>query len=72
MNMVHDITYRYGFTEKAFNFQMNNFNRGGQENDGIVVSVNDLTQENNAAFTTLPECVSLFFLKNILGWISDY
>jgi len=60
MNMVHDITYRYGFTEKAFNFQMNNFNRGGKENDGIIVSVNDATDDNNAAFATLPEYVPTF------------
>jgi extracellular elastinolytic metalloproteinase len=24
VNTVHDITYRYGFTESAFNFQNNN------------------------------------------------
>jgi len=60
MNMVHDVTYRYGFTETGFNFQMSNFNRGGRENDGIVVSVNDETQDNNAAFTTLPECAPTF------------
>jgi len=57
LNMAHDVTYRYGFTERAFNFQMSNFNRGGQENDGIVVSVNDITNLNNAGFTTAPECV---------------
>ena len=63
MNMVHDITYRYGFTEKAFNFQMSNFGRGGRENDGIVMSVNNKTRENDATFFTPPECVPTFLFK---------
>ena len=55
MNMVHDFTYRYGFNESAFNFQMSNFKRGGQENDGVIVSVNNKTKYNNAGFATPPE-----------------
>jgi extracellular elastinolytic metalloproteinase len=57
LGKVHDVTYRYGFTEKAFNFQSSNFNRGGRENDGIVVSVHDRSKNNNAFFYALPECV---------------
>ena len=57
LNMVHDITYRYGFTEVAFNFQETNFDRGGKENDGITVGVNHGPKYNNAFFTTLAECV---------------
>ncbi|KAH9269455.1 hypothetical protein BASA83_008538 [Batrachochytrium salamandrivorans] len=37
-NMVHDITYRYGFTEKAGNFQKNNFRKGGKGNDAITIN----------------------------------
>ena len=55
MNKVHDFTYRYGFTESAFNFQMSNFNRGGQENDGVIISVNNRTKFNNAGFGTPAE-----------------
>lgn len=55
MNKVHDLTYRYGFTESAFNFQMSNFNRGGEENDGVIISVNNRTKYNNAGFGTPAE-----------------
>jgi hypothetical protein len=57
LGKVHDVTYRYGFTEDAYNFQTSNFNRGGQQNDGIIVSVNDRSEYNNAFFTTPPEFV---------------
>ena len=30
INTVHDLSYRYGFTEVAFNFQTNNFGLGGK------------------------------------------
>ncbi|KAH6565583.1 hypothetical protein BASA62_007165 [Batrachochytrium salamandrivorans] len=29
-NLMHDITYQYGFTEKTGNFQKDNFGKGGQ------------------------------------------
>ncbi|KAH6559834.1 hypothetical protein BASA62_000311 [Batrachochytrium salamandrivorans] len=29
-NVMHDISYQYGFTESAGNFQKDNFNKGGQ------------------------------------------
>ncbi|KAJ1332229.1 hypothetical protein BSLG_010821 [Batrachochytrium salamandrivorans] len=29
-NLMHDITYQYGFTEKAGNFQKDNFGKGGK------------------------------------------
>ena len=57
LGKVHDFTYRYGFTEDAYNFQTSNFNHGGQQNDGIIVSVNDRSEYNNAFFTTPPEFV---------------
>ncbi|KAH6572707.1 hypothetical protein BASA62_003246 [Batrachochytrium salamandrivorans] len=38
-NLMHDITYQYGFTEKAGNFQKDNFGKGGRGNDAVVVNV---------------------------------
>jgi len=56
-NVVHDIVYRYGFTEQAFNFQSNNFGKGGKGGDPVLVSVHNNTGMNNAGFSTPPECV---------------
>jgi len=56
-NVVHDIAYRYGFTEQAFNFQYNNFGNGGKGGDPVLVSVHTNTGMNNAGFSTPPECV---------------
>ncbi|KZW02695.1 hypothetical protein EXIGLDRAFT_732940 [Exidia glandulosa HHB12029] len=54
-NMAHDILYRYGFTEEAFNFQNNNFGKGGNETDVVFISVQDASDNNNANFATLPD-----------------
>lgn len=51
-NTVHDFFYRYGFTEAAFNFQQYNFNRGGQEGDRVLLSVQHDGLKNNATFAT--------------------
>ncbi|KAF8649604.1 hypothetical protein AX16_005695 [Volvariella volvacea WC 439] len=55
INTVHDFTYRYGFTERAYNFQNNNFGRGGSGNDRVQISVQDTDGTNNANFLTLPD-----------------
>ncbi|TRM64075.1 Fungalysin metallopeptidase-domain-containing protein [Schizophyllum amplum] len=34
-NTLHDVSYVYGFTESAFNFQLRNFDKGGAEGDRI-------------------------------------
>ena len=52
INSVHDITYRYGFTEKAFNFQANNFGKGGAENDPVQLTVQAPEKTENAWFMT--------------------
>ncbi|KAF5351188.1 hypothetical protein D9756_008180 [Leucocoprinus leucothites] len=52
VNTVHDFTYRYGFTERTFNFQQNNFGNGGAQNDRVTVSVQDSAGLNNADFAT--------------------
>ncbi|KAH9244679.1 hypothetical protein BASA81_017904 [Batrachochytrium salamandrivorans] len=36
---MHDITYQYGFTEKAGNFQKDNFGKGGEDGDAVAVTV---------------------------------
>ncbi|KAG8762487.1 hypothetical protein FRC12_009015 [Ceratobasidium sp. 428] len=54
-NMVHDLLYRYGFTETAFNFQRNNNGKGGAENDQVLLSVQDKSGTNNANFATPPD-----------------
>ncbi|KAG8902106.1 hypothetical protein FRB99_004833 [Tulasnella sp. 403] len=53
-NMYHDLLYKYGFTETAFNFQNTNFGNGGAENDAVemIVQANGL---NNANFATPPD-----------------
>ncbi|KAF5346156.1 hypothetical protein D9758_009963 [Tetrapyrgos nigripes] len=54
-NTLHDIWYQYGFTESAFNFQQNNFGKGGAGNDRVQISVQDPSGTNNANFATPPD-----------------
>ncbi|KAJ3486320.1 hypothetical protein NLI96_g4333 [Meripilus lineatus] len=54
-NVVHDFSYKYGFTEEAFNFQNNNFGYGGYGNDRVSISVQDPSGRNNAFFATPPD-----------------
>ncbi|KAK7685033.1 hypothetical protein QCA50_011869 [Cerrena zonata] len=55
VNSVHDIAYRYGFTESTFNFQVNNFGKGGKGADRVTVSVQDSAGTDNADFSTPPD-----------------
>jgi len=55
VNTIHDFTYKYGFTEAAFNFQQTNFGKGGAEGDRVTVSVQDSGGTDNADFTTPAE-----------------
>ncbi|KAG7088983.1 hypothetical protein E1B28_012929 [Marasmius oreades] len=54
-NEFHDILYRYGFTENTFNFQSDNFGKGGQANDPVQMSVQDPSGFNNANFAAPPD-----------------
>ncbi|KAK1224020.1 hypothetical protein PQX77_013081 [Marasmius sp. AFHP31] len=54
-NTVHDVLYKYGFTESAFNFQNDNFGKGGLGNDRVTMSVQDSSGTNNANFATPPD-----------------
>ncbi|KAJ7282226.1 Fungalysin metallopeptidase-domain-containing protein [Mycena rebaudengoi] len=55
VNTVHDIAYRYGFTEDAFNFQNDNLGHGGKGGDRITASIQDASEINNADITVLPD-----------------
>ena len=65
-NSIHDILYRYGFTEAAFNFQNNNFNKGGKGNDRVTVSVQDSAGTDNADFSTPAEYVLVRLLRMLV------
>jgi extracellular elastinolytic metalloproteinase len=47
--------YKYGFTEAAYNFQNDNFGKGGKGKDRVQISVQDLSGTNNANFATPPD-----------------
>ncbi|KAF5378931.1 hypothetical protein D9757_008746 [Collybiopsis confluens] len=54
-NMIHDLYYRYGFTEVTGNFQQYNFGRGGREGDAVITNAQDGSGFNNANFMTPPD-----------------
>ena len=51
-NIMHDMSYQYGFTEAAGNFQRNNQGRGGNGNDDVIALAQSGTGTNNANFST--------------------
>ncbi|KAJ3271318.1 hypothetical protein HDV01_006914, partial [Terramyces sp. JEL0728] len=53
-NSLHDISYLYGFTEKAGNFQTSNFGKGGKEGDSVIIN-NQASGTDNANFATPPD-----------------
>jgi extracellular elastinolytic metalloproteinase len=55
INDYHDRTYRLGFTEASGNFQLNNFGRGGAQNDPVNGDAQDGSGTNNANFGTPPD-----------------
>ncbi len=52
MNRYHDELYKRGWVENAFNFQHNNFGRGGLGNDRVSSEGQDSSGINNANFST--------------------
>ena len=54
-NMVHDIFYKFGFTESAKNFQSNNFGNGGLDDDEVFAQSQDGGGYNNANFAPYPD-----------------
>lgn len=51
-NMMHDITYRYGFDEASGNFQDNNYGNGGAGGDEVQAEAQDGGGQDNANFAT--------------------
>jgi hypothetical protein len=51
-NIIHDVSYLYGFDEAAGNFQTNNQGRGGTGNDAVLAEAQDGSGTNNANFST--------------------
>ncbi|EGF76577.1 hypothetical protein BATDEDRAFT_28410 [Batrachochytrium dendrobatidis JAM81] len=51
-NLIHDITYQYGFNEAAGNFQKDNFGKGGKGGDAVNINVLDTSSAENALFHT--------------------
>jgi hypothetical protein len=56
-NKMHDIFYKFGFTESARNYQTNNFNNGGMGNDAVRAEAFDGSGLNNANFSSGYEAV---------------
>jgi extracellular elastinolytic metalloproteinase len=54
-NLLHDVHYRYGFTEAAGSFQTNNYGNGGNGNDAVQADAQDGAGTNNANFATPPD-----------------
>lgn len=54
-NVTHDVLYRYGFTERAGNFQVNNYDNGGKGSDPVQAEAQDHGGANNANFATPPD-----------------
>jgi hypothetical protein len=51
-NIMHDVTYEYGFDEAAGNFQVNTYGHGGIGNDDVRAEAQDGSGRNNANFGT--------------------
>jgi len=51
-NYLHDVYYEAGFDELAGNAQMDNYGRGGRENDAIKAEGQDGGGQNNANMST--------------------
>lgn len=52
INRLHDLHYKYGFTEAAGNFQTNNYGKGGLGGDAVLGDAQDGGGTNNANFGT--------------------
>ncbi|SHK50939.1 T9SS-dependent M36 family metallopeptidase [Epilithonimonas mollis] len=63
-NMVHDIMYKFGFTESSRNFQSNNFGKGGGQGDAVRAEAFDGSGYNNANFASGQE-----ILNGVGNWI---
>jgi len=51
MNIIHDVTYQYGFDEASGNFQQNNYGNAGLGNDPINAEAQDGSGTCNANYS---------------------
>ncbi len=51
-NLMHDLTYIYGFTEPSRNYQNDNMGRGGNQGDYVLAEAQDGSGTNNANFSS--------------------
>ncbi|WP_419868221.1 T9SS-dependent M36 family metallopeptidase [Chryseobacterium sp. CT-SW4] len=63
-NRVHDVFYKFGFTETAKNFQQNNWGLGGLDDDSVYAEAQDGGGTNNANFSSPPDSYN--------GWMQMY
>jgi hypothetical protein len=68
INALHDWLYRLGFDEASGNFQLDNFGRGGEDNDAVVVDVQDGAVVNNATFSTPPDGIAPRMQLGLYSW----
>jgi extracellular elastinolytic metalloproteinase len=54
-NVIHDVTYRYGFNEEAGNFQTTNYSGEGKGGDHVLAEAQDGEFVLNANFSTPPD-----------------
>ena len=54
-NIMHDVSYLYGFNEPAGNFQAMNYSGTGAGNDHVNADAQDGSGTNNANFATPPD-----------------
>jgi extracellular elastinolytic metalloproteinase len=52
INMMHDVSYLFGFNEVAGNFQFSNYGKGGAGNDHVLGEAQDGSGTDNANFAT--------------------
>ncbi|KAI8326305.1 hypothetical protein GQ54DRAFT_336699 [Martensiomyces pterosporus] len=55
VNLMHDLSYIYGFDEAAGNFQDINYSGKGVGGDGVIASAQDGSGTDNANFATPPD-----------------
>lgn len=57
-NVIHDLHYKYGFTEAAGNFQQTNYTGFGLGNDPVQADAQDGGGMDNANFATPPDGIA--------------
>ena len=76
-NIMHDVTYQYGFDEVSGNFQNNNLGRGGLGADYVKAEAQDGGGTNNANFSTTcrrkyPKNANVYMVTRIGNITTDH